>query len=740
MIDKRRSLKHAGITLAVFLLLSGVVSTWPTHPAQASWHVRSPSGTEPPTRPLGPATRPDLVVASLAAVTSRGDGKAMVAIEDVVRNRGKQAAGRSVTAFLVSSDSSSSKDDLRVGKRAVPQLRPGKRSRATTRLVLPVTTPPSHFFVIGCADARRKVVESKERNNCRTALAVPDSPADLFAADRAGTSLAETLGVDAPIMFEAADETLATLWPSVREFLSSSWLGPAVRGGSRAASCTPRGPDPPPNRIDSETRTDEVPPTVGSGGTTGGTSTTTRSLNGGSLSFESLMTTTVERSVPELGSAARYQQEIRQFIEIAYCPDERGVFTGTWESIRRSWASVTAADGAETASVELKTVGTLIGRVNDEARVTDFDLDIVVTKTEEQTRRAEGGPEEVVVHRVGEGRGSVTGRVPGGGSGGPATGSTSWDVPEGVEAGLRDQLQTALILAMMVEPTLVVDPAVRMAERAWTSGYCLELAFRAGLERLTVTPGAVTAIEVEVIHRDDGSRPRVPLVAKAFFSGEIVPEETWVPPPGEFTWTAPREVGEAQLFFETTSNRGRTLEGPTYCVKAKSLPTRFTGEFIGTYHASGPGADMNETIVATATFVRVPGAGGPLLAYEVVEGSATWSSSSQLGQCSIRGGPETAALTAMDGQILLNNSTTPYRYSGFGWTPLLPTETWTCGDDTFTLPHPSAFSVWFNTGSGGVSDLPLEEGLASTEGSSIESDGTSTYSWEWSLQVEWGNA
>ena len=112
------------------------------------------------------ATRPDLKVATLSAPPASLVTSALLSLSDTTVNAGKAGAGRSVTRYLLSADRRFSKGDPVLGQRTIRILRAGARSRGSVRLSLAAVSPGT-YFVLACADARTKVRESNERNNCR---------------------------------------------------------------------------------------------------------------------------------------------------------------------------------------------------------------------------------------------------------------------------------------------------------------------------------------------------------------------------------------------------------------------------------------------------------------------------------------------------------------------------------------------------------------------------------------------
>lgn len=114
--------------------------------------------------------RPDLVVSAVSVTPTRIAPGETLKVRDTTRNKGRRVAARSVTRYVLSKDKKLDRRDVRLRDRAVKRLKP-RRSHATKALSVrvPTTTKPGAYWVLACADARKKVRESNERNNCRVA-------------------------------------------------------------------------------------------------------------------------------------------------------------------------------------------------------------------------------------------------------------------------------------------------------------------------------------------------------------------------------------------------------------------------------------------------------------------------------------------------------------------------------------------------------------------------------------------
>jgi hypothetical protein len=117
-------------------------------------------------------SRPDLVVSKLTTKPTALSPGELLSIADVTVNRGKSSAPKSVTAFFLSRDTRLSRDDIRLGQVAVGKLRPGRKAAAGPRLKVPASATPGSYRLLACADARGKVKEPNERNNCRASSAI----------------------------------------------------------------------------------------------------------------------------------------------------------------------------------------------------------------------------------------------------------------------------------------------------------------------------------------------------------------------------------------------------------------------------------------------------------------------------------------------------------------------------------------------------------------------------------------
>lgn len=105
----------------------------------------------------------------MSGIPSHAVGGTKISIRDKVVNRGTATARASQTAFYLSIDGRKDAKDIKLdGMRRVRSLKAGKNSGGKTTVTVP-SNLSGLFEVIACADGGRKVKESREGNNCKTA-------------------------------------------------------------------------------------------------------------------------------------------------------------------------------------------------------------------------------------------------------------------------------------------------------------------------------------------------------------------------------------------------------------------------------------------------------------------------------------------------------------------------------------------------------------------------------------------
>lgn len=123
--------------------------------------------------PSAPARRaaplPNLLVSRLAVASQAGVGGRPFQVDETTANRGHGRARASRTLFFLSRDRVRDRADIRLGGRRVPALGAGRPSGARSTLTIPASAPAAATYLIACADGERRVRESDETDNCRSA-------------------------------------------------------------------------------------------------------------------------------------------------------------------------------------------------------------------------------------------------------------------------------------------------------------------------------------------------------------------------------------------------------------------------------------------------------------------------------------------------------------------------------------------------------------------------------------------
>jgi hypothetical protein len=111
---------------------------------------------------------PNLAVTKVSKppATEKVGAKLKVAIK--VRDKGDAKAGKSKLAvYLGKGKKHNKKKDKRLKSVKLKALAPGKAAKRKLTLTIPLQTVAGSYRLIVCADAKKKVKESKERDNCR---------------------------------------------------------------------------------------------------------------------------------------------------------------------------------------------------------------------------------------------------------------------------------------------------------------------------------------------------------------------------------------------------------------------------------------------------------------------------------------------------------------------------------------------------------------------------------------------
>ncbi|HWJ83582.1 MAG TPA: CARDB domain-containing protein [Nocardioides sp.] len=175
---------------------------------------------------------PDLTVVSVAAPSTVAAGStAKVRVK--VRNGGTSRAASSVTAFRLSADKRVGDDRLLKPAAATPALSPGRSWSGRVGLSVPPATAAGGYYVLACADAKRRVREKSEGNNCRPSARVTVTAAatshDLIDADVAAGVLTEEQGLVYKVYSDFRDPRLPDRYAAATDGLEEGALTEAAQ-------------------------------------------------------------------------------------------------------------------------------------------------------------------------------------------------------------------------------------------------------------------------------------------------------------------------------------------------------------------------------------------------------------------------------------------------------------------------------------------------------------------------------
>jgi len=112
--------------------------------------------------------RSDLAETSVKASATSVLGGETVKLTDTAKNGGRAKSGRSSTGYYLSDDRKKGKGDVLLGRRSIKRLKHKKSSKGSKVVKIPAATPPGAYYVLACADSKRKLKEKSERNNCKS--------------------------------------------------------------------------------------------------------------------------------------------------------------------------------------------------------------------------------------------------------------------------------------------------------------------------------------------------------------------------------------------------------------------------------------------------------------------------------------------------------------------------------------------------------------------------------------------
>jgi subtilase family serine protease len=131
---------------------------------------------------------PDLIVLTLVAPSTAAAGSTL-SVTETVKNQGGAPSAATVSAFLLSSNTTLDGGDVELGTRTVPALNASASSVATVLLVLPASLATGSYYILSQVDPTNVVPESLESNNVKVSGVVRVGP-DLVVSSLTGPSSA----------------------------------------------------------------------------------------------------------------------------------------------------------------------------------------------------------------------------------------------------------------------------------------------------------------------------------------------------------------------------------------------------------------------------------------------------------------------------------------------------------------------------------------------------------------------
>jgi hypothetical protein len=182
---------------------------------------------------LGKGATPNLVVTKVSKPPASTTVGSKLNVVVKIKNKGAAKAGKSKLALYLAKGRKHKPNDRRLKRTKVKPLGPGKAAKLKLKLALPGPTAPGTYRLIACADDRKKVRESKERDNCTTTrkFAVTAVPVPAAAAAPAFTM---TDGLDWGFVENANGESLKAGDPVTATLRAANGL-PGQAGYVRSA-------------------------------------------------------------------------------------------------------------------------------------------------------------------------------------------------------------------------------------------------------------------------------------------------------------------------------------------------------------------------------------------------------------------------------------------------------------------------------------------------------------------------
>ena len=287
------------------------------------------------------------------------------------------------------------------------------------------------------------------------------------------------------------------------------------------------------------------------------------------------------------GKSFRREISLMWGAEVAACPDVNGVAAGTGKAKVISKTTYSEGGPALTMTSEFELQAKLTGHVDDEAKMTHYDLqlDAHTTNSGYEAALKEGLIKEI---KIKDGRYGLHYDIPG----------NTIEISDGKYGGNRTPAKMGKATARKLTPMNDADaelvskaigqmvPSIwnsanemyKTAERHWRNYGCVEVV--AKVPKLALETGEEVRISTETVHLKDSTKINAQMTGEAY-EGEITPEQQAAKPGATFTFTRTGE-GAGSFHVESISKRGIGKGDVEFTVKKEEEEPTVAGAWTGT--------------------------------------------------------------------------------------------------------------------------------------------------------------
>ena len=287
------------------------------------------------------------------------------------------------------------------------------------------------------------------------------------------------------------------------------------------------------------------------------------------------------------GKSFRREISLMWGAEVAACPDTNGVTAGTGKARVISRTTYSEGGPALTMTSEFDLQAKLTGQVDDEAKLTRYDLqlDAYTTNSGYETALKQGVIKEI---KIKDGRYGLHYDIPG----------NTIEISDGKYGGKRTPAKMGDATARKLTPmndadTELIGKAIgpmvpsiwnsanemyKSAERHWRNYGCVEVISK--VQKLALAPGEEVRISAETVHLQDSTKINAQMTGEAY-EGEITPEQQAAKPGAAFAFTKTGE-GAGSFHVESVSKRGIGKGGVEFQLKKEEEEPTAAGAWTGT--------------------------------------------------------------------------------------------------------------------------------------------------------------